>query len=247
MYRSFENGKKRRKRDSLIKEIVLLFAVCVISIAAVTVLSADVALRIYARSNVFTVVIDAGHGGKDKGASSKSGTSERDINLAIANALAREFEAHQVAVVMTRQTEDSLASPFSLNKKKDDMNKRRQIIERVKPDLVISIHLNNFPSDTSVRGLQCFYDKSGELSQKYATAVQTEFNKSGLDINRKAKTGDYYILDCTEYPSILVECGFLSNPAEEGLLKTPEYQHILAYYIASAVVKTQLNINANIV
>lgn len=194
----------------------------------------------------YTVVIDAGHGGKDRGASSKNGTYESDINLAIAGFLKKEFESRGVTVVMTREDELWLASSFAPNKKRDDMNNRRKIIENAKPDLVISVHLNNFPSDTSVRGLQCFYDASGEVSQKYAVAVQTEFNKSGLDINRKAKAGDYYILDCTAYPSILIECGFLSNAQEEKLLKTKEYQQILAFYIASAVTKTHINATANI-
>jgi len=182
---------------------------------------------------VFTVVVDAGHGGMDRGAS-RNGTHESDVNLAIALFLKSELQLRGAAVVMTRENKDWLASDFAPNKKKDDMNNRRMIIERTKPDLVISIHLNTFPSE-SVRGLQCFYDGSGETSKDYADAIQTEFNKSMPDINRIAKSGDYYILNCTTFPSVLVECGFLSNPQEEKLLGTAEYQKILAYYIASAV------------
>ena len=120
------------------------------------------------------------------------------------------------------------------------MDARRRIIERVRPDLVISIHLNIFPGDSSVRGLQTFYNKDGAVSKVYAEAIQNEFNKSPLDTNRLAKTGDYYILDSTVYPSVLVECGFISNPDDERLLNTTEFQRIIAHYIASAVAAAQI-------
>ena len=193
-------------------------------LALIIVMLPGMTLRRVAGSAVFTIVVDAGHGGIDRGASSKNGTFESDINLAIAGFLKEELRLRGAEVVMTRGNKEWLA-----------LDNRRMIIERAKPDLVISIHLNNFPSDTSVRGLQCFYDKSSEVSQSYARAIQTEFNKNIPDINRVAKAGDYYILNSTAFPSVLVECGFLSNAQEEKLLKTAEYQRILAYYIAASV------------
>jgi N-acetylmuramoyl-L-alanine amidase len=151
---------------------------------------------------------------------------------------------------MTRETRDSLASPFASNRKREDMEKRRQIIEKVKPDLVISIHLNSFPMHTAIRGLQTFYSASNNAEQNtenqenaaptsrvYAEAIQNEFNQSNLNINRQATAADFYMLECTEFPSVLVECGFLSNPEEERLLKTAEYQKIIAKYIADAICK----------
>lgn len=214
---------------------ILLAAVAVAAVIASLVV--DVATRpVYARTGEFHVVVDAGHGGWDGGAVGRGGTVERDVNLAIAKFLSAEFKSRGVGVTMTRETRDSLAGPFAKNKKKDDMEKRRIIIEKVKPDLVISIHLNSLPSHPAVRGLQTFYDKTGEESKKYAEVIQTEFNNSHLNINRRAAAGDYFILECTAYPSVLVECGFLSNPAEEKLLKTPEYQRIVAHLIAKAVV-----------
>jgi len=218
-----------------------LFVVLILVFAAgFLIIDAPHALRVYGRAEGFHVVIDAGHGGKDRGASSRNGVYESDINLAIARFLKAEFEIRGVGVTMTRENQDWLASPLAQNKKKSDMDKRRQIIERVRPDLVISIHLNTFPSDSSVHGLQTFYDKSGTTSKIYAEAIQSEFNRSPLDINRNARTGDYYMLDSTAYPSVLVECGFLSNPDDERLLGRLEYQRIIAHYIASAVVATQL-------
>ena len=221
-------------------------ALVAIAVLGIVAIDAPRALRVYARAEGFHVVVDAGHGGKDRGASSPNGTYESDINLAIAKFLKAELEARGIGVTMTRETQDWLASPAASNKKKSDMDARRRIIERVRPDLVISIHLNIYPGDSSVRGLQTFYDKSGTTSKIYAEAIQNEFNRSPLATNRLAKTGDYYILDSTEFPAVLVECGFLSNPDDERLLNTTEFQRIIAHFIASAVAATHIKSTANI-
>ena len=180
----------------------------------------------------FVVVVDAGHGGKDRGASGPSGAFESDINLAIALFLKRELQVRGVNVIMTRETVDWLASPLAPNKKRDDMNNRRMIIERARPDVVISIHLNTFP-DPSVRGLQSFYNPNNQMGRAFAQTIQSEFNNSE-HLNRTAKPGDFYILNKTAFPAVLVEAGFLSNPHEERILQTTAYQRILAYYIATA-------------
>lgn len=225
---------------------LLYIVLIIILISGFLAIDAPNALRVYGRETGFHVVIDAGHGGKDKGASSPKGTYESDINLSIARFLKAEFEVRGVGATMTRESQDWLASPLAGNKKRSDLDKRRQIIERVRPDLVISIHLNSFPADTSVHGLQTFYDESGSVSKAYAEAIQNEFNRSPLDINRNARPGDYYLLEATEFPSVLVECGFLSNHDDERLLNTSQYQRIIAHYIASAVIATQTEQVANI-
>jgi len=221
------------------KKNILRIFLCGIAIAVVvTSLVFDFkSAPVYARTADFHVVIDAGHGGRDGGAQSKGGIKESDINLAIAKFLSTELKNYGVGVTMTRETRDSLSSPFAKNKKRDDMEKRRQIIEKVKPDLVISIHLNSFPSAPAVRGLQTFFPKSeNPMSKNFAEAIQNELNKTSLNINRRAAIGEYFILECTAYPSVLIECGFLSNPEEARLLTTAEYQKILAHHIANAVV-----------
>jgi len=216
---------------------VFYVAFCTIFLSAVIAcLAIDFSYIVQARSvDGFHVVIDAGHGGFDGGAVSKSGTSEKDINLAIAKNLERELKNRGVWVTMTRKNEHSLANPYARNKKKSDMEERRKIIERAAPDLMISIHLNSFPRIPAVRGLQTFFDRTGEQSKYYAQAIQEKFNSSNLNIHRNAAVGDYFILECTPYPSVLVECGFLSNPTEERLLKTVEYQKLLASMIAEAI------------
>ena len=226
-----------RKHDVLIVKFVLsLLCVFVFTSAMIAIPRID--LRTSAEPTGFSVVIDAGHGGKDRGASSVN-AFESDIALAIALFLKIEFRVRGINVVMTRESTDWLASAHARNKKRDDLNKRREIIEHTRPDLVISIHLNNFPSDTSVRGLQCFYNPDNEQSKRFAQVVQAVFNNTESDFSRVAKSADYYILNATQFPAILIECGFLSNNREERMLRTREYQRIVAYYIALAV-HTQL-------
>jgi len=192
--------------------------------------------RVSGRTADFHVVIDAGHGGHDGGAVSPRGTREAEINLAISRKLKGELELRGVGVTMTRTNNDCLSSPFARNRKRSDMEARRRIIEQVSPDLVVSIHLNSLPGHPGVRGLQTFFCKGAETSRVFAEAIQKRFNQSNLDVNRRATVGDFFILNSTSYPSVLVECGFLSNAQDERLLKTVEYQRVLALYIAEAIV-----------
>jgi N-acetylmuramoyl-L-alanine amidase len=123
------------------------------------------------------------------------------------------------------------------NQKRSDMEARRKIIENIAPDLVVSIHLNSLPSSPATRGLVAFYNGSG--GELYAKSIQDQFNSSNLLTNRHAAKGDYYMLNCTAYPSVLVECGFLSNPTEEKLLQSRDYQKILANILADGIINAQ--------
>lgn len=181
----------------------------------------------------FHVVVDAGHGGRDGGAVSPNGAREADINLAIARYLRTELELRGIGVTMTRNSPDNLANPLARHRQRSDILARHAIIRNAQPDVVISIHLNTYPK-ASVRGLQTFYMRGCEQSRAFADAIQTEFNNTHLDMFRRPMTGDYLILE-SGFPSVLVECGFLSNPIEERLLRTSEYQRILAWHIAEAL------------
>lgn len=181
-----------------------------------------------------TIVIDAGHGGVDGGVQGKStGIKESEINLAIAKLLEDYLIENGFDVVMTRTTSDGLYKSGVSSKKLSDMNARRTIIEGAKPDMVVSIHQNSYPL-SSVSGPQVFYYQGSETSEGYANAIQKVLN-STFKNDREAKTGDYYMLSCTEFPSVLVECGFLSNANEESLLASAKYQARMAYAIYSAV------------
>ena len=102
------------------------------------------------------VVIDVGHGGFDPGKISVDGTPEKDINLAIALRLQKYLAATDCQVYLTRETDCSLSDPDASNKKQSDMKNRAAFIEQLRPDLMISIHQNSFPSQTEY-GAQTFY------------------------------------------------------------------------------------------
>ena len=188
------------------------------------------------------IVLDAGHGGLDNCACFVC-VSEAVLNLQIVKVLEQELINHGCAVSLTRVDSESLNSPYARNKKVDDMAKRREKIRNLAPDLVISIHQNTFPS-SSVSGLQCFYANETAGSQDYATAIQKQFNDSGLPFDKNAKPTDFNLVEHSPCPAVLIECGFLTNPQECKLLQTPEYQQILAYHIATAVIREHSRQNA---
>ena len=188
------------------------------------------------------IVLDAGHGGLDNGAC-VNGVSEAVVNLQIVKVLAQELQNRGCAVSLTRVDSESLNSPYANNKKVADMAKRREKIQELNPDLVISIHQNTFPS-SSVSGLQCFYANETAGSQDYATAIQNQFNQSELPFNKKPKPTDFNLVEHSPCPAVLIECGFLTNPNECQLLQSPTYQQILAYHIATAVIKEHSRQNA---
>ena len=182
----------------------------------------------------FHVVLDAGHGGFDNGAC-VDGVSEANLNLQIVKFLEQELRNRGCTVSLTRTDSESLNSPYARNKKVEDMAKRREKISNLHPDLMISIHLNAYQL-TSVNGLQCFYANETSGSQDYATAIQDQFNQSGLPIYKNVKPTDFNLVEHSPCPAVLIECGFLTNPRERKLLQSSTYQQILAYNIATAVV-----------
>lgn len=183
------------------------------------------------------MVLDAGHGGYDNGACVDE-VSEAGLNLQIVKVLATELRNRGCAVSLTRVDNESLNPPYAKNKKVADMAKRREKIRTLNPDLVISIHLNTYPL-SSVSGLQCFYANETAGSQDYATAIQDQFNRSGLPIYKAVKPTDFNLVEHSPCPAVLIECGFLTNPRERQLLQTASYQQILAYNIATAVINTK--------
>jgi len=184
-----------------------------------------------------TIVIDAGHGGRDGGVTGvNTGIKESDLNLAIARSLKHFFVLHGYNVVMTREGHEGLyGSAPAGSRKKADFEARRQIINRAAPDLVISIHLNGFPI-RSVRGAHVFYSHRAQGGIiEVAESIQSSLNNNLEASTRSAARGDYFILNSTEYPSVLVEGGYLSNPEDERLLITAAYQERLAYAIFCGV------------
>ncbi|MCH5160412.1 MAG: N-acetylmuramoyl-L-alanine amidase [Clostridiales bacterium] len=216
-----------RKRTLIIILSVVIAIVAVVATAAAVITAARA-------DNGITIVIDAGHGGIDGGVVGvKTGTKESDINLSISNYLMKYFKDAGYNVVMTRNDSGAAMSGLKYNKR-EDMRARRDVVERAAPDLVISVHCNSYPQG-SVNGAQAFYSSGASVGKQYAEVLQSYFNDTLNSKPRSAAVGDYYILNCTEYPSVLCECGFLSNAQEEAKLTTASYQEKVAYTIFSAV------------
>jgi len=176
------------------------------------------------------VVIDAGHGGADGGAVAHDGTLEKDINLEIARVLAALMRVSGYKVVMTRERDEMLGQDMtSGSAKMRDLKKRLEIASSYPEALTVSVHCNKFPQE-SCHGLQVYY---GEGAQVAAEAVQNAFSLVDSSNRRKIKKADssIYLLHRASAPSILVECGFLSNRAELEGLKTEEYRKALALAI----------------
>ena len=185
------------------------------------------------------IVLDAGHGGIDGGVVGKNtGVKESDLNLEITMRLKEVLSEMGFEVALTRKTEAGLYGAATRGFKKRDMQKRKEIIQEEDPSLVISLHQNLFPTKSS-RGAQVFYRKESGNGEKFAKALQTKLNDLYKEEGVKARNavpGNYFMLECTENPSVIVECGFLSSPADEALLVAPTWQKKLAESIAAGVV-----------
>lgn len=186
----------------------------------------------------FKIVIDAGHGGIDGGSTgSLTGVKESELNLEIAKKLKKLFEKIGVEVIMTRESDVGLYGDTSEGFKVRDLKKRVQIINQNKPDLALSIHLNKYQKEYR-RGAQVFYSNRNEKSKNLAKNVQFFLNL--LPESKRIYDellGDYYLLNYSNCPMVIVECGFLSNNEEERLLQTENYQNKLANAMYNGILK----------
>ena len=173
------------------------------------------------------IVIDAGHGGFDPGKVASDGVNEKNINLAIASKLSTFLEEGGAVIRNTRIEDSSLSES-----KRQDLKSRAEIANNSKADIFVSIHQNSFPK-SSVKGAQVFYYKGSEEGKKLAGFIQSRLKEVvDIDNSRIAKANDsYYVLKQIKIPSVIVECGFLSNGVEHNKLMSSEYQEKLAWAI----------------
>ena len=187
------------------------------------------------------ILIDPGHGGIDGGAQSKAGTIEKDINLQIALKLRDNLEEKGYKVYMTRDEDEGLYQKGNTvkEKKREDLNRRVEMKKETECDIFVSIHQNMFPQ-SKCYGAQVWY-ASNDNSYNLATIVQDSIKESVKDKNKrvaKPAAEAYLILrDKYEGASILVECGFLSNPDEEAKLKSDEHQNLIVEGISVGIDK----------
>ncbi len=186
----------------------------------------------------YTVIIDAGHGGFDGGAVAPDGTLEKDLNLSVALKLDSVLKIMGYDTVLVRDTDVSTADDKGTERsqKVSDIKARLRLTEKYKDALFVSIHMNKYTSPQP-HGAQVFYsqvDGSKELAeciQRSITAgVQTD-NKRVV----KKTTKDIYLLYHAVIPSVIAECGFISNPNDLLKLKSDEYQLKMAAAIAAGI------------
>jgi N-acetylmuramoyl-L-alanine amidase len=181
------------------------------------------------------IVVDPGHGGKDSGSRSSSGTLEKDITLEVSKRLAAMLGQAGASVLLTRDCDMWLADPEAPHKKRSDLTRRVDMANSNNADAFISIHVNSFVHDRGQRGAQTFSQPGSEESKTLSLCVQDELSKM-LNTKRKPKEIDYFIRRA-KVPAVIVEIGFLSNPAEEKLLLDSAYQSKVAFAIYGGLVK----------
>ena len=194
-----------------------------------------------------TVIIDAGHGGEDPGAvSDYSGACEKDINLTIAKSVEALLKKDGYNVLMTR-TEDKLVYPAETTgytaKRKADLTRRKEFIDSSDASIAVCIHLNKFQK-TQYWGAQTFYPHNSDESKRLAESIQAQIKKTADPQNERAalvrgKPNDLPIMLFRDLvkPTVVVECGFLSNEEDEKRLTTKEYQDKLALAVKDGIIE----------
>jgi N-acetylmuramoyl-L-alanine amidase len=169
------------------------------------------------------VVIDAGHGGKDPGATSCLGFQEKTVNLAVAQKVASLLGQSGVKAIMTRSNDTFI-----------ELEERAAIANRHDADLFVSIHADSCP-DSSIRGFTMYVSRSASWSsRRAASAIAKSLAKAGLS-SRGTQRSDFRVLVQTRGPAVLIELGYLSNRSEAGLLRDSSFQGRLAQAIASGI------------
>ena len=192
------------------------------------------------------IIIDAGHGGFDGGAVARDGTPEKDINLSISLKLNDYLKALGFETLLTRNEDTALNSDSAASireKKTSDLHNRMLLTQDNENSVLISIHQNHFTVE-KYNGTQVFYSPNDELSPILAEYVQKNVVNSLQPENTRLikKCGSsVYLIYKAVRPSILVECGFLSNREEAEKLKTDEYQSKMAFAVAEGILNCLLN------
>lgn len=183
-----------------------------------------------------TIILDAGHGGKDGGASTATGIHERDIVLNITKIIEEQLRIQGFNVIMTRSGDADLASPNNTrNRKKEDLTRRVEIFNTTSDAIAISIHANAI-NNARWSGAQTFFDPKRRENKELATQIMTSLQNNLHNLTREARPiSNIYILRNSTIPTALVEVGFLSNQAEAQLLTCPDYQQLIAYAIFEGI------------
>lgn len=229
-------GLKKRGRDLLFFGVALLLCGCIIFLMVSA--SQKVNHTVSAELGEYrpVIVLDAGHGGEDGGAVSKSGLQEKDVNLAVAKNLKEMLTASGFEVVMIREDDRSIhdeSADTIRERKVSDIHNRLKIINSYADCVFLSIHQNQF-TDSKYSGAQMFYSTNDARSKELADCLKSSVVGLLQPNNTreiKPASNSIYLLWNSKQPSVLVECGFLSNPQEANLLAQEDYQRKMAFSI----------------
>jgi N-acetylmuramoyl-L-alanine amidase len=230
-------------------KIILVGVLILLAFTVFGVITRMDALSLKTANNVAKnkiVILDAGHGGEDPGAVSDNGTREKEINFYIASKVKELLEAENFTIIMTRE-DDSLkyedGTKGITQKRKQDLLRRKRIMDESGADLVVSIHLNKFP-ESKYFGAQVFFPPNSPESKTIAEGIQKSLREIVDPDNKRVamlKKAEIIILKNIKTPTVIVECGFLSNPEEERKLSSTEYQDKLALAIKEGILKYYQN------
>ena len=222
------------KRDLLLLSLCL----CILGVAALVGRDRVVSAVSTPESNGYVLILDAGHGGEDGGASSASGSKESDINLGIVRKTEALMAFLGVRTELTRSEDRSMHSEGAgtiREKKVSDLKNRVAFVESIPEAMLISVHQNHF-TDPRYSGAQVFYNE-GDISRQWGECAQEILRQTLAPGNTRAAKpmpDGIYLFEHIDCPALLVECGFLSNGEEASLLVTDTYQRKISLALAGA-------------
>lgn len=180
-----------------------------------------------------TIYLDAGHGGKDAGAIVNN-LKEKDINLIIVKKLEKELNSKGAVVYLTRNDDYDLAST-TVGRKRSDLYNRAKLINNSNSDIYISIHLNSTTS-SKWRGLQVFYSTVNKENKAIGEVFYNTFKNNLSNVRELKKENSYYMYRNIKVPGVLIEAGFISNPSDNYILRSDDYQNTLVNNIVNGVI-----------
>ncbi len=217
--------------------VILLICIFVLNLALAA--CAGVLAKKSAPASVRCILLDAGHGAPDGGCVGADGTQEAALNLAVCLKLKTALEERGYRVLLTRTDENGIhdSGASIAEKKRADMRRRKALRDGGEADLFVSIHMNSF-AQTQYHGAQVVYDTENVQAQQVALCIQNSIREQVDAENVRvpmAAPSSIYLLQAPRIPSVIVECGFLSNPEEREKLKTQDYQQGIAGAIAEGI------------
>ena len=180
------------------------------------------------------IYLDPGHGGIDSG-TTYNNILEKDINLILCKKLRESLINNGATVYLTRDTDKDL-SLSKTNRKRSDLINRAYLINKTKPDIYLSIHIN-YLSNTKYKGLQIFYNNKNKENENIATSLTKYLKEKTWNIREPKYNNTYYMYQNITSPGVLIEVGFISNPDDRYRLTHEKYQDILIDNLTYSVLK----------